>query len=156
MGQCAGSKMSYYTPGTLSINSMKCNSCKVCSLWTRPASFCLTHLIFFRFIRHCTSVTALAPLTDTPQPKPWQLSGQHTARRFSLPLRCDWLFSVSWLWRVTLTMASVKAPRAHPAGDRTATHRITGSRYFGLQPSTAYFLWSFHGKSISASHMTPS
>lgn len=34
-----------------------------------------THLIFFRFIRHCTTVTALAPPSDTPQSKPWQLSG---------------------------------------------------------------------------------
>lgn len=38
----------------------------------------LTHLIFFRFIRHCTSVAALAPPSDTPQSKPGQLSGHHS------------------------------------------------------------------------------
>lgn len=44
-----------------------------------------THLVFFRFIRHCLSVAALAPLPDTPQPKPWQLSGHENCKAVLCP-----------------------------------------------------------------------
>lgn len=96
-------------PGSF-LNTLIHTFCALYFLPTQPVTSSQTYLIFFGFIRHCTSVAALAPLSDNPQPKPWQLSGHYTARRFSQYSRRDWLLTVSWLRRFAKSTCGCPLP----------------------------------------------